>query len=103
MDSIGTVLLLLYYINFMDYTVTLTDTEKKSLEYAALDNGEWITNAAKARANRAKEEIIALNTAHCNKNNIAIAVGEDAQVTQAYTLGVVKSAADRHKEAEASK
>ena len=84
----------------MDYTITLTDTEKKSLEYVAADNDEWITNAAKARANVAKEEIISLNTAHCNKNSIAIAVGEDAQVTQAYTLGVVKSAADRTKEAE---
>ena len=87
----------------MDYTVTLTDTEAKSLEYAAADNDEWITNAAKARANVAKEEIIALNTAHCNANSIAIAVGEDAQVTQAFTLGVVKTAADRNKEAEAEK
>jgi len=98
--KLGTPSLLLYYLNFMDYTVTLTDTEKKSLEYIAVDNSEWITNAAKARANVAKEEIIALNTAHCNKNSIAIAVGEDAQVTQAYTLGVVKTAVDRNKEAE---
>jgi len=81
------------------YTITLTDTETKSLEYAALSNQAWIDNAAKNRANIAKEEIISLNTAHCNKNSIAIAVGEDAQVTQAYTLGVVKSAADRSKEA----
>ena len=81
-----------------NYTITLTDTEKKSLEYVAADNDEWITNAAKARANVAKEEIISLNTAHCNKNSVAIAVGEDAQVTQAYTLGVVKTASDRDKE-----
>ena len=87
----------------MDYTITLTDTEKKSMEYVADDVDDWITNAATNRARIAKEEIISLNTAHCNKNSIAIAVGEDAQVTQAYTLGVVKSAADRNKEAEASK
>jgi len=82
----------------MDYTITLTDTEKKSMEYVAVDVDEWITNAAKNRARLAKEEIIALNTKHCNTNNIAIAVGEDAQVTQAYSLGVVKTAADREKE-----
>ena len=29
---------------------------------------------------------------HCNKNSITIATGEDAQVTQAYDLGVVKKA-----------
>ena len=77
----------------MDYTITLTDTEKKSMEYIATDVDAWITNAATNRARIAKEEIIALNTAHCNTNSIAIAVGEDAQVTQAYTLGVVKTAA----------
>ena len=76
----------------MDYTITLTDTEKKSMEYISLD--VWITNAAVNRARKAKDEIIALNTAHCNANSISIAVGEDAQVTQAYTLGVVKSLAD---------
>ena len=78
----------------MDYTITLTDTEKKSMEYATADVKEWIDNAAKNRARIAKEEIIALNTAHCNANSIAIAVGEDAQVTQAFTLGVVKKASE---------
>ena len=86
-----------------NYTVTLTDTETKSLEYAAVSNQDWIDNAVKNRARTAKEEIISLNTVHCNKNSIAIAVGEDAQVTQAYTLGIVKSAADRNKEATAPK
>tara|TARA_R100001082_G_scaffold108575_2_gene84009 strand:- start:6 stop:272 length:267 start_codon:yes stop_codon:yes gene_type:complete len=86
----------------MNYTVTLTDTETKSLEYAAVSNQDWINNAAKNRARKAKDEIIALNTAHCNKNGIAIAVGEDAQITQAYTLGVVKTAADRNKESESA-
>ena len=82
----------------MDYTITLTDTEKKSLEYIAVDVDTWITNAAKVRASKAKEEIIALNTAHCNANSIAIAVGEDAQVTQAYSLKIVKTAAERNSE-----
>ena len=84
----------------MDYTITLSDTEKKSMEYAAADVKDWIDNAAKNRARIAKEQIIALNTAHCNANSIAIAVGEDAQVAQAYTLGIVKTAVDRNKESE---
>ena len=79
----------------MDYTITLTDTEKKSLEYVAVSNQDWINNAAKNRARKAKDEIIALNTAHCNANSIAIAVGESAQVDQAYSLGVVKTAHQR--------
>jgi len=80
----------------MDYTITLSDTEKKSLEYIATDVDEWITSTSTNRARIAKEEIIALNTAHCNANSIAIAVGEDAQVTQAFTLDVVKTATERN-------
>lgn len=76
----------------MDITITLTDTENKSLEYVAASVQEWIENAAKNRANIAKEEIISLLIKHCNENNIAIATGEEAQVTQAFDLGVVQTA-----------
>ena len=76
----------------MDYTITLTETEKKSMEFIAADVDDWITNAAKARAKVAKNEILRLNLEHCNANSITLATGEDAQVTQAYTLGVVAKA-----------
>ena len=79
----------------MDYTITLTDTEKTAMEYIAYDVDEWVTNAAKNRARIAIEEIIQLNTAHCNANSIAIAVGREAQVAQALELGVIDKAADR--------
>tara|TARA_R100000458_G_C8179679_1_gene177167 strand:+ start:543 stop:797 length:255 start_codon:yes stop_codon:yes gene_type:complete len=75
-----------------DYTITLTDTEKKSMEYITPNVDDWITNAATNRARQAKQEILNLNMEHCNKNGITIATGEDAQVTQAYDLGVVKKA-----------
>jgi len=79
-----------------DITVSITDTENKCLEYAAASVQDWADNALKNRARISKEEIIALNTEHCNKNSIAIAVGEDAQVTQAFDLGVVQTAAARN-------
>jgi len=78
-----------------DYTITLTDTEKTAMEYIASDVDDWITNAATNRARIAIEQIIQLNTAHCNANSIAIAVGRDAQVAQALELGVIDKAADR--------
>ena len=86
----------------MNYTITVSDTQKKALEYAAVDVDEWITNAAINRAHKATEDIVDLNTKHCNANSVAIAVGEDAQVTQAYTLGVVKTAAAVKAENDAS-
>ena len=82
----------------MDYTITLTETQRKAMEYIAYDVDEWITNAATNRARIAIEEIIRLNTAHCNENSIAIAVGVDAQVTQALELGVIVKAADKTEE-----
>ena len=78
----------------VDITVSLTDTEFKSLEYAAASVQDWSDNALKNRARIAKEQIIAQLVTHCNSNNIALAVGEDAQVTQAYDLGVVIRAVD---------
>ena len=81
-----------------DYKVTLTDTEDKAMTYCTVSTQDWVDNALKNRARIAKEEIIALNTTHCNANNIQIATGEDAQVTQAFDLKVVKTAKEREEE-----
>ena len=78
-----------------DYTISLTDTEKTAMEYIAADVDAWITNAATNRARIAIDEILVMNTKHCNENSIAIAVGQDAQVAQALSLGVIDKAADR--------
>ena len=81
-----------------DITVNLTDTENKSLEYVTTSIQDWADNALKNRARIAKDEIISLLVTHCNANSVAIATGEDAQVTQAYSLGVVKTAEERNAE-----
>ena len=77
-----------------DITVTLTDTENKCLEYAAASPQDWADNALTNRARIAKDEIIAALVAHCNANSVALAVGADAQVTQAFDLKVVKKASE---------
>ena len=40
----------------MDYTITLTATEKKVMDTITTDIDDWITNAAQNRARIAKEE-----------------------------------------------
>tara|TARA_Y100000768_G_C23973853_1_gene681989 strand:- start:908 stop:1168 length:261 start_codon:yes stop_codon:yes gene_type:complete len=77
-----------------DITVSLTDTENKCLEYAAASPQDWADNALTNRARIAKDEIIAALVAHCNANSVAIATGEDAQVTQAFDLKVVQKASE---------
>lgn len=47
----------------MEYTIILTDAEKKALDYVAYDTQEWIQNAASERARLAMEEIFQLEVA----------------------------------------
>jgi len=84
-----------------DITVTITDTENKCLEYAAYSVQDWADNALTNRAREAQEEIIAILVAYCNENNIQLATGSDAQVTQAFDLELVKTAAQREAEYQA--
>lgn len=77
-----------------EITVTVTDTQVKCLEYAAVSVQDWCENAIWERARRAQNEIISELVKHCNENDIAMATGVDAQITQAYSLGVVKAAID---------
>ena len=69
--------------------VTVTDVQMKCLESIAYSVQDWCDNAIHNRARIAQDEIIAKLVAHCNEKSIALAVGKDAQVTQAYELKVV--------------
>ena len=81
-------------------TIQLTDTELKCMEYCAASPQDWADNAVTNRARIAGDEIVAALVAHCNANEISIATGKDAQIAQAFELGVVKTAAQRNAEAE---
>ena len=81
-----------------DYKVTLTDTEDKAMSYCAFDTQDWVDNALKVRAKRAKDEILLINMKHCNANGIAIAENEEKQVQQAFDLKIVKTAKEREAE-----
>ena len=79
-----------------DITVTISETEQKCLQHDIADDLDvWADAIIKNKANVIKSQIITMLVAHCNENDIAIATGEDAQITQAYDLGIVKTAKDR--------
>ena len=83
-------------------TVSVTDTQMKCLEYATHTVQDWCDNAIHNRARIAQDEIIAKLVEHCNANEIALAVGTDAQVAQAYELNVVDTAANVQAAADAA-
>ena len=72
--------------------VTVSDTQVKCLEYVSYSVQDWCDTAIPDRARVAQEEIIAKLVTHCNANSIALAVGTDKQVAQAYELKVVDTA-----------
>ena len=75
-----------------DYTITLTSTEEKALKSVMVDINEWATNYTKVRAEKAIVDITTKLLEHCNANSITLATGVDAQIDQAYSLGLIQEA-----------
>jgi hypothetical protein len=84
-----------------DITITLTDTQYKGLEYAALSPQDWANNAITERARIANDEIVQLTVQHCLDNGEAIPLTREAIVAHAFEHDVVKTAVERQAEAEA--
>ena len=72
----------------------ITDTEEKCLNTVMVGIGTWADNAVTNRARIAKDDIINRLIKHCNANSLTIATGEDAQIIQAYAVGVAHTATD---------
>jgi len=82
------------------YTVSITDAEKKALEYIALSVQDWIDNAVDNRARIAIDEIYNAEVARmtADPDITSIPADKDAVVLAAD----IKSAATRQAEAEAA-
>lgn len=75
-----------------DITFSITDLQKKSLDSVISGGvagiGTWTDNFVSVRATKAQNAIVQNLLKHCNDNNIAIATGVEAQVDQAFTIGI---------------
>ena len=82
------------------YTTTLTDSEKKAMEYIALSVQDWADNALQNRARIAIDEIYNAEVARmtADPDITSIPADKDAVVLAAD----IKSAATRQAEAEAA-
>lgn len=83
-------------------TITLTDTQYKGLEYAALSPQDWAENAVTERARIANDEIVDMTVKHCLDNGIQVPATREAVVAYAFDNDIVATAADRQAEAEAA-
>ena len=82
------------------YTVSITDAEKKALEYIALSVQDWLDNAVDNRARIAIDEIYDMEVARmtADPDITSIPADKDAVVLAAD----IKSAATRQAEADAA-
>ena len=83
-------------------TITLTDTQMKGLEYAALSPQEWAINAVTERCRIANDEIVKMTVDHCLDNDIQVPATREAIVAYAFDNDIVMTAAERQAAAEAN-
>ena len=75
----------------MNYTVTLTDTEKLAMEYITYEPQDWVENAMKERARIAIDEIVKIAVDKFFEINESIPGSKDEIVSQAYSRGWINT------------
>jgi len=76
----------------MNYTITLTETEKLAMEYVSYDPQTWVENAFKERARIATEEIVALAVQKFLAANQTIPGSREEIVAAAYANNWIQTA-----------
>lgn len=83
-------------------TITLTDTQMKGLEYAALSPQEWAENAVTERARIANDEIVQMYTTRALDEGVQIPATRELIVADAFSRGWAQTAAEAQAAAEAA-
>lgn len=84
------------------YTVNLSQAEDMAMAYVALSQDDWIQNACHERARVAIDEIVQIAVQNFLATGIQIPGTKEEIVALAFSMGLVKTAAERQAEAEAA-
>ena len=74
-----------------DITITVTDTQLKGLQYAAVSPQEWAENAVTERARIANDEIVKIYTNRALDEGVQIPTTREAIITDAFARGWVRT------------
>ena len=83
-------------------TITLTETQKKGLDYVTPSIQDWSDNAVHNRARIAIDEIVDIYTKKALDEGVQIPATRELIVDDAFTRGWVKTAEDRNAESDPS-
>ena len=79
----------------MNYTITLTETEKLAMEYIAYDPQDWVENSMKERARLAIEDIVKIAVDKFLEANQTIPGSREEIVAAAYANDWIQTAKDK--------
>jgi len=79
----------------MNYTITLTETEKLAMEYIAYDPQDWVENAMKERARLAIEDIVKIAVDKFLEVGQTIPGSREEIVAAAYENNWIQTAKDK--------
>ena len=83
-------------------TITLTDTQMKGLEYAALSPQEWAENAVLNIARKSNDKIVEVYTNRALDEGVQIPATRELIIADAFTRGWAQTAAEKKAAAEAA-
>lgn len=76
----------------MDYTITLSETEKLAMEFVAYDVKNWIENVAHHRASIAIEELYRIGVDKYIENGVQVPSTKEEIISGIFENGWVKTA-----------
>ena len=79
----------------MIYSIELTETEKKAMEYIAYNPQEWVVNAMKERSRIAIDEIVKLAVDKFLEEGKPTPATKEEIVDSAYANGWIKTAKEQ--------
>lgn len=83
-------------------SITLSDTQIKGLEYAAISPSDWVENAATERARVANDEIVQIYTARALDEGVQIPITREEIIADAFARGWVKTCSARQEDVRAA-
>ena len=87
-----------------NYTITLTQTEEKALNFAGIDNpAEHAQNFVSNKARKSVDKIVSIYTTNALDNSHSIPATREDIVSDAFVKGYIKTVAAQNAEMEAAR
>ena len=82
------------------FTIEITDSQFRALEYVAVDPAHWAREFVLHRSITATNEIVALVTEHCLDNGLTLPGTREAMIIFAYDNNLIQTAANQNSSPE---